>query len=279
MSKIEWTDKTWSPITGCTKISPGCKNCNAERMSKRLKGRFGYPADDPFRVTLHRNRLKQHLKWNGRLRIFVCSMGDLFHESVPIDFIMEVIDVAVALGMHRFLFLTKRPEKMKFCFEKWFTRKYKNKDIRLPMPNNLWLGVTAENQEMADERIPILLQIPAAIRFVSVEPMLGPVCLGEYMHGLDQVIVGGESGHGARPMHPEWVRSIRDQCVDASVPFFFKQWGEWSPDYNRKYKAQLLDKDNTNFCGGDSQGIYLSKVGKKAAGRLLDGRTWDQMPE
>lgn len=251
-TKIEWTEYSWNPVTGCTPISEGCQNCYAKRMANRLRGRCGYPADEPFRVTLHPEKLDEPLKWEKPRRVFVCSMGDLFHEDVPDEFIEKVFDVMATVSRHTFIVLTKRPRRL-LEFVKWQTHEtgegYLNE-------GNVWLGVTAENQQRADERIPILLQIPAAVRFVSVEPMLGPVDLSkwlggtwycetcecivdpefvpfseihypcenylDFIPGIDWVICGGETGPGARPMHPDWVRSLKDQCQEAGVPFFLK---------------------------------------------------------
>ena len=262
---ISWTEKTWNPISGCTPISEGCANCYAKRMAQRLRGRCGYPEDDPFRVTFHPDRLEQPLKLKKPSRIFVCSMGDLFHDDVDCS-IVDIFDVMSATPQHTYMLLTKRPERMRSLFRL-------NGPLlgSEPLPN-VWLGVTAENQARADERIPILLQIPAAVRFVSVEPMLGPVdiyrwlrchicsnngsyynpnsdeveecpiCSSEDPSLLDWVICGGETGPGARPMHPDWVRLLRDQCQAAGVPFLFKQWGA------------------------------------RTTGRILDGEIWDEYP-
>ena len=244
-SRIEWTDATWSPVTGCTPISEGCQNCYAQRMAKRLAGRCGYPAEEPFRVTLHPERLDEPLKWKKPRKVFVCSMGDLFHEDVPDEFVWKVFDVMFEAGgdKHIYLILTKRPERMhKFIrnIEDWDSSE----------APHIWLGVTAENQQRADERIPILLQIPAAVRFISVEPMLGPIrlqrdwlmCPGgaEYGHGMSLtrvhaggccdrhprihwVICGSESGPNHRKTKIEWIRDLREQCISANVPFFLKQ--------------------------------------------------------
>jgi len=231
MTKIEWTHRegttgvTWNPITGCTKISEGCKRCYAERMSKRLAGRFGYPADDPFRVTVHRDKLDTPFGWRKPRTVFVCSMGDLFHKDVHLSTQVNVWRTMAHTPQHTYIVLTKRADRMASAL-----RPLSQTFGTLP---NVWLGVTAENQQRANERIPLLLQAPAAVRFVSVEPMLGPVDLRWYLgtgemlssHYLDWVIVGGESGPDARPMHPDWARGVRDQCVAAGVPFFFKQWG------------------------------------------------------
>ena len=294
-TKIEWAESTWNPITGCTPISPGCDNCYARRMAhQRLKGRFGYPEEDPFRVTFHADKLDQPLRWRKRRRVFVCSMGDLFHKDVQFEWIARIwdtiFDCMITRPGHRFLVLTKRPERI-LEYKDWLGRVQGRRfDYE-----NVWLGVTAENQEMADLRIPILLQIPAAVRFVSIEPMLGPVDfgIGDYSeHGwlkgwhceaehdprcdgscsigcpvpvqvenakLDWVIVGGETGPGARPMHPEWVRSVRDQCQAAGVPFFFKSWGAGRPEAH--------DEPNC-------QAVGLIPNGRN---RILDGRTHDDL--
>ncbi len=270
-TKIEWCDETWNPVTGCSPASDGCKNCYASRMIGRNLPHMGH--EGPFsRVQFHPDRLDQPLRWKKPRRIFVCSMGDLFHEDVKEEWINSVLRVAADTTRHTFMLLTKRPGRMSaYLNRKW--------DI----PKNVWLGVTAENQATFDERIPILLQTPAAKRFVSVEPMLGPVDLGVYGHRMgspksairgviDWVIVGGETGPGARPMHPDWARGLRDQCQAAGVPFFFKQWGEWKGELgtaNWKGRIPLHSY-------GD--GHVSRRVGKKAAGCLLDGREWKEFP-
>lgn len=307
-TKIEWATETWNPVTGCTPISEGCRNCYAERMSKRLAGRCGYPEGEPFRVTLHPDKLEQPLRWKKPRMIFVCSMGDLFHEDVPEIEIIRVFAVMADAQQHTYLVLTKRPERMKevltspsIANDVWLmtnTGISEDKPI-WPLPN-VWLGVTAENQARADERIPILLQIPAAVRFVSVEPMLGPVDLSlsdgvdlsmsvgtglkpgkSYLiNSLDWVICGGQTGPGARPMHPDWVRSLRDQCKEAGVPFFFKSWGEWMPSYQTGATFELSRlKTDEVVMSGPGHGVVMKKVGKKTAGRLLDGQEWNQYPE
>lgn len=293
-TRIEWTDVTWSPVTGCAPISEGCENCYARRMAKRLRGRCGYPADEPFKVTLHPERLDEPLKWKKPRRVFVCSMGDLFHEDVPRWMRFEVMDIILQAKQHTFLILTKRPANMKEFFE-WY---YNKAGRTIETIKNLWLGVTAENQARADERIPILLQIPAAVRFVSVEPMLGQVNIAGYLgfNGprrmgdgltyywtapkLDWVICGGETGPGARPMHPDWARSIRDQCQESGTPFFFKSWGEWKPVYTTgpEFELRRLKTDEV-VMSGPGHGVVMKKVGKKAAGRILDGQIWDEMPD
>jgi len=316
-TKIEWATTTWSPITGCSPVSEGCEHCYARRMAQRLKGRYGYPKDDPFRVTFHPDRLDQLLKWKKPRRIFVCSMGDLFHETVTEWQWIEVFDVirrCITNGGgsgHKFLILTKRPWTMKLVLEKlnWngerLTFNRGTPFIHL-CGDDVWLGVTAENQQRADERIPILLQIPAEVHFVSHEPALGKIDWGPYFRcqgcgytymddliNLDHhlcknptprlrwIITGGETGPGARPMHPDIPRHDRDQCREAGVPFFFKQWGEWIGDKgwylheNMEFcKHMIVDRDSK-----DKIGISMGKVGKKKAGRLLDGREWNEYPE
>lgn len=288
-TKIEWTDETWSPVTGCTQISEGCKNCYAKRMSKRLAGRCGYPKDEPFLVTTHSSRLFKPFHWKKPKRIFVCSMGDLFHKSVENEFIAAVFGVMAANPQHIFLILTKRPDRMlewfriiqkqedgpslECAFQAWndeainhpegfsgpIHRHGPAPDAPWPLPN-VHIGVTAENQSRADERIPVLLQIPAAKRFVSCEPLLGPINFDSNLggtrwiggqrgcgathshstghdgcrqphhhhddrcnHGLNQVIVGAETGPGKRAMELDWARSLRDQCQITNTPFFFKK--------------------------------------------------------
>jgi len=269
-TKIEWTDETWNPVVGCQKVSEGCRNCYAEKMATRLacmgqvkyQPVIHYPTDhkrgwNGF-TEFDEAALLAPQRWKNPRRVFVVSMGDLFYEGVPFEFIGKVWAIMDQCPQHTFQVLTKRPERLAQtvrrlaplfgCTGAW------------PLPN-VWLGVTAENQEQADKRIPALLQTPAAKRFVSIEPMLGPVDLhnlGWGPHGgavawqnkegrkLDWVIIGGESGPGARPMQADWARSVRDQCQAAGIPFLFKQWGG---------------------------------VNKKKAGRLLDGRTWDEFPD
>jgi len=264
MSKIEWTNKTWNPIVGCSKCSPGCDNCYAEKMANRLacmsvkddrsemfrvdsKGKYAMVTNNGKwngKTFFSEIDLNKPYQWKKPRMIFVCSMGDLFHESVPFEWVNQVMAIIAICQQHTFQILTKRPERMKQYFapiggttrRDWVASKMARKlnvsTLKFPdwpLPN-LWLGVTAENQVMADKRIPILLQIPAAIRFVSVEPMLGPVDI--HPHGLspdrpllDWVICGGETGHNARPIHCIWVQALKEQCRLANVPFFFKSWG------------------------------------------------------
>ena len=281
-TKIEWATSTWSPITGCTPISEGCTNCYAKRMAQRLKGRFGYPEDKPFRVTFHPDKLDEPLKWKKPRHIFVVSMGDLFHEDVPDSWIFEVYQKAFANPQHIFIFLTKRPKRMK----SWFYGR--------ECPPHFWFGVTIESQKYIS-RISDLFWVVGNNRFISHEPLLGPI---DYMGILrsspkrphiDWVIVGGESGPGARPMHPDWVRSVRDQCQEAEVPFFFKQWGEWLPMNQGIIIAEAGKRTDGKFYLDQHyekafsyklfNGRSVFKVGKKQAGRLLDGREWNERPK
>ena len=301
-TKIEWCDKTWNPVTGCTKISEGCRNCYAARMAKRLAGRCGYSATDPFKVTLHEDKLGYPKTIEKPSRIFVNSMGDLFHEGVPRSIIDNVFLAMHKNNQHTYLILTKRAFRMWgyiSSFRKRDSGFYHRSDRETwgfsewPLPN-VWLGVTAENQEMADERIPLLLETPAAVRFVSIEPMLGPVNLWRWLpdspsETLDWVICGGETGPGARPMHPDWVRSLRDQCQAAEVPFFFKGWGDWTPEpdlvFNRRgvvtLDGEYIDSRSVGIIEAlkDKSAARVCKSGKKWSGRMLDGREWNEFPD
>lgn len=230
-SKIEWTESTWNPVTGCTKISSGCKNCYAERMAVRLQKMGNKNYRNGFEVTTHEHVLEYPLKWKRPQTIFVNSMSDLFHEEIPDDFIFRVFKVMEKTHWHRFQILTKRSERLKEL------------SLSLNWPNNIWVGVSVENSDVR-YRIDDLRQVPAAIRFLSIEPLIGPIG-SVSLSNIDWVIVGGESGPKARPMLEEWVINIKDQCKSQGVPFFFKQWGG---------------------------------VNKKKTGRLLHGKTWDEMP-
>lgn len=238
-SKIEWTEQTWNPVTGCTKVSPGCKHCYAEVLAKRLRamGASGY--EDGFALRLHPERLQQPTHRKRPTVWFVNSMSDLFHEQVPDSFIDQVLDVVRRTPQHTYQVLTKRAMRLPEFF------------ASRSCPENLWLGVSVEDRRYGVPRIAELRKVPAALRFLSVEPLLediGPIDL----RGINWVIVGGESGPKARPMRPEWVESVRQQCLEAGVAFFFKQWGAWGAD-----------------------GVRRSK---KANGRNLHGQTWDAMP-
>lgn len=230
-SDIEWTESTWNPVTGCTKVSPGCKHCYAERMAERLQA-MGQPNyRDGFAVTLQLHMLDLPLGWRRPRLVFVNSMSDLFHERVPLAYVQQVFAVMAAASQHRFQILTKRADRLVELAP------------ALPWPPNVWMGVSVETQAYA-ERIDRLRCVPAAVKFLSLEPLLGPLSALD-LREIGWVIVGGESGPGARPLEQEWVVEIRDQCQAAGVPFFFKQWGGRN---------------------------------KKKTGRVLEGRTWDEMP-
>lgn len=273
-TNIEWAEETWNPITGCSKISEGCQNCYAERMAKRLSGRYGYPPKpNHFRPTYHSDRLSQPLEWKKSRRIFVVSMGDLFHGDVEVDgyAINSIFNTMMDAGQHTYILLTKRPRNMRAALYHFFDG--------LKPPKNWWLGVTAENQNRYDERWPVLAQIPAAVLFVSGEPLLGSIDILKHDRKPDWFIVGGESGPGARTIHPDWVRSLRDQCVDAGILFMFKQWGEYcAPKQMPEDTYRGWDYHHgTEGWNGDEWDRF--RVGKKKAGRLLDGKIWDQYPE
>ena len=230
-SGIEWTETTWNPVTGCTKISPGCKNCYAERMAYRLQA-MGQPNyRNGFRVTLHEHMLSLPLTWKKPRMIFVNSMSDLFHKDVPTPFIKKTFDIMRLASWHSFQVLTKRSDRLR------------ETDSIIDIPKNVWIGVSVECEDYL-HRIDDLRATDASVKFLSLEPLIGPLP-NLNLDGIDWVIVGGESGPGARLMQEEWVRDIRDVCLASRVPFFFKQWGG---------------------------------VVKKRAGRVLEGRTWDQMP-
>lgn len=319
---IEWTDATWNPVSGCTKVSQGCKHCYAETWAKRHFGEFSKDHNRAFTdIRTHLEKLTLPLTWQKPRRIFVNSMSDLFHEKIPDEFIDQVFAVMAEAQHHTFQVLTKRAERMAAYFaapdledritEAWVilakdaTSETDRSTWQIMLPlKNVWLGVSVEDLKTADERIPLLLQTPAAVRFLSCEPLFGPVDLRQFLNRrcaqcegtasipvpgggkpcprcfdvgqfvdpdqLSWVIVGGESGSGARPMHPAWVRSIRDQCLAAGVPFFFKQWGKHLPHGQ-------CDTDGY-ITVYDPSGIWYRTVGKKAAGRLLDGRIWNEMP-
>jgi protein gp37 len=230
-SSIEWTEATWNPLTGCTKISPGCKFCYAERMALRLQAMGQSNYANGFQLTLHEHALKLPLRWKKHQMIFVNSMSDLFHENIPFAFIERVFNVMQRASWHQFQVLTKRSERLLELARK------------LPWSQHVWMGVSVENEDYS-YRIDHLRQTPAKIKFLSLEPLLGPLP-SLNLENIHWVIVGGESGPGARPMEASWVIDIRNQCCAAGVPFFFKQWGG---------------------------------VNKKRTGREIEGRTWDEMP-
>jgi len=255
---IEWSDSSWNPVSGCTKVSPGCDHCYAEKVAQRFAGTVAYP--DGFDVTLWPDRLDQPLRWTRPRKIFVNSMGDLFHDEVPEDFVAQVFAVMAAAPRHTFQLLTKRHARMRSLVSSQDFREKVNSiamcdydhDTRGQWPlSNLWLGVSAENQTWADIRIPVLVDTPAAVRFVSAEPLIGPIT-DIHAETLDWVIVGGESGPGSRPMHVDWARALWQQCAVPRTPFLFKQWG--------------------------SHDEHGQRMNKHETGRLLDGRTWDGYP-
>jgi len=314
MSKIEWTDKTWNPIAGCSKVSEGCRNCYAETMAKRLvaMGQSKYQGTIDGYVQQHwsgvvkldEKTLQLPYKTKKPTRFFVNSMSDLFHENVPDEWIRGIFRVMDQANWHTYQVLTKRPERMRDILNSanWWGGRFAEQ------MKHIWLGVSVENQEAANERIPYLLGIKdVSVRFLSCEPLLGPVNLTRLcvpncpdafidslqglVHGPDDklpninwVITGGESGPNARPMHPDWVRSLRDQCNAAGVPFFLKQWGEWGedcPDGYHNSKSCIIRPNGTTYladCADNSADKWLFKVGKQRAGRVLDGRTWDEAP-
>ena len=238
VSKIEWTEATWNPVTGCTRVSPGCAHCYALTFAERFRGVPGHPYENGFDLQLRPERLEQPLRWKRPRLIFVNSMSDLFHEDVPDDYIRQVFDVMARAGWHTFQVLTKRSKRLAEIAP------------RLDWPDNVWMGVSVENQRW-DCRIDDLRTVPAAVRFLSCEPLLGPLRLD--LQDIDWVIVGGESGHQARRMNPDWPQSIRDQCLEAGVPFFFKQWGAF-----------------------DERGV---RRGKSASGRRLEKALWNDLPQ
>jgi protein gp37 len=218
-SSIEWTDATWNPVTGCTKISDGCDHCYAERFSERFRGTIGHPFENGFDLTLRPERLRQPLLWRQRRMIFVNSMSDLFHKEVPTPFISKVFDIMEMADWHTFQVLTKRSSIMRDFLRSRYTKQRG--------PAHIWCGVSVEDGRRKS-RIRHLQETPAGVRFLSIEPLIAAVGLLD-LDGIDWVIVGGESGPRAREMHPEWVRNIRDQCQQSGVAFFFKQWGGLRP--------------------------------------------------
>lgn len=359
---IEWTDATWNPITGCSVVSPGCTNCYAMKLAgTRLQhhpSRAGLTVASKSglvwngKVRLNRDWLAQPLEWKKSRMVFVCAHGDLFQEDVPDDWILDVFTVMAIAQQHTFQVLTKRADRMRDflsrheddlleeIYANWYTFSGSAPEVwSWPLPN-VWLGVSVEDQKRADERIPALLDTPAAVRWVSAEPLLGPLNLnsmrggtqwiggqrgcggthshegraGEVIHGvmhrfdpsvahhhhdercspgLDWVVAGGESGKGARPMHPDWARSLRDQCVATGVPFFFKQWGNWHQIYDREVedsdwrRCDVVQRENPhgqwlNLKGGQGfhgeRVVFVAPSSKAATGRLLDGIEHNAMP-
>lgn len=312
-SKIEWTTHTFNPWRGCTKVSPGCTNCYAESLSKRFNGTLGIWGDKGTRVVAAESYWQQPRKWDRaakesgeRHRVFCASLADVFEDRpeliAPRVRLFHLITETPSLD---WLLLTKRPENVR----RFYGGDGVSRSWSESMPPNAWIGTSVENQATADERIPHLLAIPATVRFLSMEPLLGPVDLGcayavppyctwcsgheplckGRLDGIDWVIVGGESGPGARPMHPWWAKSIQERCHVAGVPFFFKQWGEWMPfdgpsDLPRgrdNTPVGLIKVDGrfiSPYSHEDAPGWQMARVGKKAAGRTLWCRTWDEFP-
>ncbi|PHR61320.1 MAG: hypothetical protein COA47_05920 [Robiginitomaculum sp.] len=350
MTKIQWTDDTWNPIVGCSIVSPGCTNCYAMKAAWRM----GHNPLTPQYAGLTK-KVNGNAVWTGKMALaekallkplrrqkptmyFVNSMGDLFHENVPDEWIDQVFAVMALCPQHTFQVLTKRADRMREYFagdrqniiawkpvaeilNRWFPSwrgefsdgPHRSRGIKAgaiwPLPN-VWLGVSVEDQPRADERIPLLLDTPAAVRFVSAEPLLAKIDISKWLHNpacrafnpdictcytedrtrLNWVICGGESGKDARAMHPDWARSLRDLCQDAGVPFFFKQWGEWVPASHIPPELDVDDldlgefHDGCNFilgcdCSAGDKGSLMFKIGKKDEFNLLDGRVWADMPE
>jgi len=331
MTKIEWTEKTWNPVAGCTWASAGCDHCYAAGMTRRLEA-MGQADYAGLTTAKHFNgqirtlpaKLAIPLQRRKPTMWFVNSMSDLFHKGVPVEFIDQVFAVMAITRQHTFQILTKRPERMaeyfaagrgpESAYGHFSDASRRVREIANQLADqqrqagvngakhwcanntngvwplrNVWLGTSVENQEQADKRIPHLLQVPAAVRFLSIEPLLGAIELSDVtrradavqvlgkpaLQGIDWIIVGGESGPGARPMHPDWARSLRDQCTAAGVPFFFKQWGEWLPHCQSQYVGSHFSERGHKF----DVDHLATRVGKQAAGRLLDGREWNEMPE
>ncbi|MEU5938653.1 phage Gp37/Gp68 family protein [Micromonospora sp. NPDC047548] len=323
---IEWTDATWNPVTGCTKVSPGCDHCYAETFAERFRGTPGHYFEQGFDLVARPAKLALPLRWKRPRRVFVNSMSDLFHDQVPTEYIAEVFAVMAAAHQHTFQLLTKRHGRMRALLNdpefrtlvqcESPTLGHEGIDITAGNPwdtwplRNVWLGVSVEDQKRAGLRVPALIDTPAAVRWLSCEPLLGPVDLdltdkdALVDGGIDWVVVGGESGRQARPMHPDWARQLRDQCRAAGIPYFFKQWGEWAPlgplydqadddadgDEARMEAAALelagtrvIEVERTGYVveghqAADPRTWLLARTGKQAAGRTLDAHTWDEYP-
>lgn len=345
-SKIEWTDATWNVVTGCEKVSPGCDNCYAETFAERWRGTPGHHFENGFDITLRPERLPLPLKWRKPRKVFVNSMSDLFHKDIPAEYIARTFAIMALSPQHTYQVLTKRHGRMRSVLNDactcgnghvpgvhfrsamaWAVSKANPDRIPgvpddaeqrvynavWPLPN-VWLGVSVEDQKRADLRIPALVDTAAAVRFLSCEPLLGPVDIKGFLRAdvcrcrcgnwerdghihqmcpdcgspwtqkpgsrIDWVIAGGESGRGARPMSPDWVRSLRDQCAAADVPYLFKQWGEYAPT---GYMAIGARQKGCAFVGDPIDDLGhrwgMRRVGKGNAGRELDGRTWDEFPK
>lgn len=326
-TKIEWTDATWNVVNGCSVVSPGCKHCYAMKQAHRFPVRQGLTQKTAGgmvwtgEIRFNEALLDQPLRWKRPRKIFVCAHGDLFHEKVPIEWIAKVFNVMAEAPQHIFQVLTKRPDRLRQIMNGpkhhgLWSHKLWHRSV-LP---NVWLGTSVEDQQRANERIPLLLDTPAAVRWLSMEPLLGPIDLihvedstvfpgtsvsaltgwggWDYprpgpqsgLPSIDWVVLGGESGPGARPMHPDWARSIRNQCREAQVPFLFKQWGEWVPsgeasvDVGRHSMEELRFYPDRNVWDGTMSAAQvalpdtMNRVGKRNAGRLLDGAQHDGYP-
>lgn len=310
-SSIEWTDHSFNPWWGCQRVSPGCEHCYAETLAHRYNFKVWGPAKTTERRVMSDNYWKQPIKWDrlaqvsGRKRVFCASMADVFEEHSQIEDarirLFNLIDQTPNLD---WLLLTKRPQNIMPMMADWLT----------DFPQNIWIGTSCEDQKRVDERIPHLLRVPAKVRFLSCEPLLGPLDLSHYLvddwtrigdnvhwhehPALHWIICGGESGAGARPMHPDWAWSLRDQCQAAGVSFFFKQWGEyepyeedaqppfWNDQHGRSFDGHglnIVDPESGEMGKGwHEESLYspyaFRRVGKHAAGRLLDGREWNELP-
>jgi protein gp37 len=286
-SAIEWTEETWNPITGCEKVSPGCDNCYAERVALNLQQRKVARYSAGFEPTIHHDLIEAPLRWRKPRMVFVCSMSDLFQPAVGSAVASKIIDVMAEADSHTFQILTKRPKRMKQLLNTAFGR--------TGVPAHIWVGTSVESNEYV-WRAEVLHEIPAAVRFVSVEPLLGPVDQLD-VRFYDWVIVGGESGKEARPMHPDWVRDLRDRSLASpGTAFFFKQWGEWVPtdhtdvkqvkvaQYRYEPASHVFTPTGTRYNPREPNTLWqpgmahMLRVGRKRAGRLLDGVEWNEMP-
>ncbi|AMQ67014.1 hypothetical protein SEA_BIPPER_79 [Mycobacterium phage Bipper] len=299
-SGIEWTDATWNPVTGCSEVSPGCDRCYAKAFAERFRGTEGHYYQRGFDVVLRPEKLDQPIRWTRPRLVFVNSMADLFHQAVPDDYIARVFAVMAQAPQHTFQLLTKRHARMRHLLNaEAFRAKvfHHGGGMTWPLPN-VWVGVSAENQQWWDTRVEYLLGTPAAVRWVSLEPLLGHITMGTpwsldpetfRFTGIDWVVVGGESGTGARPMHPEWARSLRDQCAAAKVPFLFKQWGNWSPvapDEAARNRDRLVFQNGKSISFEHATRtdlerwdyVVMRRAPKSAGGRHLDGQLHDQYP-
>lgn len=298
-TNIEWTDVSWNPVRGCSRVSRGCEHCYAERQAARFAG-LPSGSNAPFsgfvqianghpqwtgKVELIESKLEEPLHWRKPRKVFVNSMSDLFHEALSFEQIAQVFSIMVRAPQHIYQILTKRAERM-LEFSQWAKSQFPGGWWPYP---HIWLGVSVEDRSNKD-RIEYLRETPATVRFLSIEPLLEDI--GQLdLRGIHWVIAGGESGPKARPPHPGWVRSVRDQCQAAGVPFFFKQWGEWSPDAHGRFHRTSTNRYSTETFAWGKNGRYnpldpapddfpllMFKIGKKQAGRLLDGREWNEFP-